>query len=579
MRVPTVDSIVAPRSVAPAVNVQAPQVRSDAPRVADEMGRGMMGLGRAMVDEAARLQRDVNEARVKERDNALSDQFRKIMTDPDGYLSSLGKDAVDGHKDVVERLNALTLETGDGLENDAQKRMWADVSQRRLQSALSQAGGHAAQQTKVYSAGQSQARAQSAAHDMVANVGDEKLYGMARATMLAEVRKVGELQGKSTEEIGEIERRALSASHTDVVNSLIAADNSKAAGTYLKAYGAEMDPEQRAVFRRQLDAVATKDKSLRLYIGLQKKPYGEQLSSAQAMFEEGKIDADEFDALQTRIDHAESRRNARRDENNRAMLGRAQDWVLSNPDVSVQDMPDELYAWARNNGQLASLNSLARQDTKTDPERFQDINDMLATPEGVQKFIASDLRQERANLSVSDFERFSDIQRNLREGNQKALEIPNAAQRLMALIKNELPKMGVDPTPNKRAESETYAKVVRAAEFELRNLIGDKGVPPTDEQLLKVGRGLAAKGYLQGAAGGWFGRPTKKMRYEFDVDARDDHPFVTVPIAQIPQDTAAKLDVRLQAQFDAGKFRATRGSEEWNRKIEQMYQQLLDQRP
>jgi hypothetical protein len=494
VKIPVADQFEQSQSRGPTALVDAPKTSNAAPVQLSRMGESMQYAGRVGTGIAADMQRDINEAKVKERDNAVAEQVRDLTS---GYLNAIGKDAVDGAKAAREKLEQIARDAGSDLGNPVQQKMASEIAHRRVQSALAQVGDHEAKQSRVYAVGQSQARAASAGQDMLANVGDEARYGQARSTMLAEVRKSGQLLGKSPEEIAQLEKNALSASHTDIVNALMAQNQGTLASTYMREHGSEIDPERRAILQNRLDAVSVKDKSLTTFLQMGAQSYAARIESANKMFSDGKIDAETHDALMQRIDHAESQQNKRQSDYDRSMLGRAQDWVLQNPQASVQEMPDNLYAWAKQNGSLASLNSLANRPTVSDTATLYAVNEMLDTTEGQARFANEfDINTVRDKLSDSDFLKLQTLQRKTGDELKKAMSPRETSKRVLTQIQAELGAARIDPTPNNKRDQDEWARFSNKLREEITLRTDVKGTPLTDDEARQVGLDLLKEGKI-----------------------------------------------------------------------------------
>lgn len=544
MKVPVAEEFESTRS-GPSTMVAAPTALNPTAVQAVHLGQKMSRSGEAFTAIATDMQRNINEAKVKERDNALAEQIRSLTTDPNGYLNTLGKDAIDNAKATREQLEKLGRDVGEGLDNEAQRKMITDVAQRRLNSALAQIGEHEAKQSKVYAVGQSAARAASAAQDMTANIDNPKLYELSRNTLLAEVRAGAALTGKSPEETAQIEKKALSSAHTDVINNLMAGNRGTEALGYLKEHGGEIDAEQRAVLKRQLESIETKDQSLRIYLGVQGKGYREQIAHANKLFEQGKIDADTHDSLMQRIDHGESQKNKRQDDNNRAMLGQVQEWVLQNPGASVQDMPDALYSWAKQNGQISQLNSMLNRERPTNTERYVELRSKVATEAGREEFSRLDLNTVRSEFSESDFQELVRLQVAVKENRVQEMEPTRTAARVVNLVKNDLAAARIDSTPTSTKEAQRWSAFNAAVYREVEAQTKVKGAPLTEEEALKIGKDLLKQGRLQGS--GVFS-DDRVARWEVTPEQQAETPFVGTDYESIPLSIRDEISASLAAR-------------------------------
>lgn len=211
-------------------------------RQAMAMGGGMMKMGEAMSNIAVDMQKDVNEARVKERDVQLAKQHEEILV---RYGSMQGKNAVDGYAGVKKELTDLQTKLSEGLENDMQRRMYADVSNKRTLGALSNVDSHWMAQTRQYQDDQSVSRIDRSVADMGVNWAlwqqENGLYQRAKATALQEIEQRGARRGWDNDTIESEKHKAMNTAHSDVVGKMLSSRLIKEAKEYLTAHTGEID--------------------------------------------------------------------------------------------------------------------------------------------------------------------------------------------------------------------------------------------------------------------------------------------------------------------------------------------------
>ena len=180
MRVPTYDSPTQLPGVGPTQTFNAPQM-SDAPaRQLQQGGAALTSAGAAMTAIAADIQKDINEAEVKKADLAVAENIDRLMRapgadgQPGGFLTRLGEDAVKSYGGVQQDLQKVVEDGAAGLNNPIQREMYQRAAAARLRGAMGEAMGHAAQQTKVFAAGQATARAGRFAQELVQFAGQDE---------------------------------------------------------------------------------------------------------------------------------------------------------------------------------------------------------------------------------------------------------------------------------------------------------------------------------------------------------------------------------------------------------------------
>ena len=206
------------------------------------MGGAMLKGGDALANTVVDMQKDINEARVKERDVALATKQEELLVK---YGNMQGKNAVDGYEGVKQELAELQKNLSQGLDNDMQRRMWSDVSNKRTLAALSNIDTHWMAQTRQYQDDTSVARIERSVADMGVNWAlwqqKDGLYQRARATALQEIELRGARNGWDADVIEEQKRKAMSNAHSDVVGKMLSSKLIPDAKDYMAAHAAEMD--------------------------------------------------------------------------------------------------------------------------------------------------------------------------------------------------------------------------------------------------------------------------------------------------------------------------------------------------
>ena len=164
MRLPTYDDFQVAPQAAPAARAEAsatPQMLSVAGEQLQQAGRGMMSAGNAASQIMLDVQKDINEAATREADNVFTQDANRVVVN---YLNQNGKDAVINQDAVRKAVLESAKNSGDGLQNDMQRRMYADVASRRLGQTMGQIDMHAATQAKQWNIKETEARATNASN-------------------------------------------------------------------------------------------------------------------------------------------------------------------------------------------------------------------------------------------------------------------------------------------------------------------------------------------------------------------------------------------------------------------------------
>lgn len=378
--VPTYDSQVSPGS--PSVGrFGTPDFTNYAPRQMQELGGAMQKAAGEVGKIADQLQLETDEAFIKEKDNQFAETLRKLLHDPDGgYLNTLGKDAVGGRDGTIEAVNKARQIIEQDIRTPQQRAMWQGVADRRVQSGLGMIDTHASQQVKVYREGQTVARIKTGVDDAVANWagGDAPggLYSTARSTTLAEVDELAKLRGYSPEQAQQLRQETLTGMHGSVIGNMISLGATKQAQAYLDKNIKEIDPEKVDDFRKLVEQSNLKDRSLELSMTI-KGGLSQQRKTLDEMFTRGEINAEMRDATLTRMEHNYSIQKAQQAEWEKSLIGQAQDYLIKNPNATVQDLPPQMYRSLVSTGHIGTIAGFARSGRfDTDPRVWAEISSM-----------------------------------------------------------------------------------------------------------------------------------------------------------------------------------------------------------
>lgn len=402
------------------------------------------GLGKAsadFMDIAIREKKLETEARVKEYDVLAADKLRAVLHDPEkGFMTALGKNAVDGRDATVTAVEDIGRKTIEGITDPVQQRAFERVWAERRASALGQVDAHAGQQRKVYVAGQAENRAKMQIPDMVLNAATEGAtdpetgqpigpFNRAKATMMEELRQLGRMTGKDDDQIKQMQREFLTVTHSQILQDKIARKDSKGAQAYFDKYAAkgEILDDKQAELRRMLETANVHSSGLDLQLEVAKQFKGEkdQLDAITQRYKDGAITAEVRDNAKQRIEHDWAKVRQQRNESDKSAMGAAQDWVLKNPGKSIVDMPPNLYNWAKGNGHLAGLDSFATREGRPGERmkeiqvRGQLINQAMTDPDAFVAEFKKTGFGDRLDLGVQGIKEMQNIAGDMIRGNGK----------------------------------------------------------------------------------------------------------------------------------------------------------------
>lgn len=203
---PTVPTTFVPQ-VAPQVGgdigqFQAPQVATAENLAAQQevrFGQAMTQAGNVAYRLGSAIQDDIDDATAKAADTWMLTNATQLLRGENGYLRSVGKNAVDGFQPTQEALAALGQQALDRTTNDTQKRMLQPVIARNMMTLQTQLFDHYEREAKGYATGEAKARSQMRAQLAIEDFKNRDVptseYQVNAGLALQEIEKAGELAG------------------------------------------------------------------------------------------------------------------------------------------------------------------------------------------------------------------------------------------------------------------------------------------------------------------------------------------------------------------------------------------------
>jgi len=546
VRIPTYDARLTPSGQMSA--------RASATPVDGSVGRALGNLGQTVDRATDEYIRNVAEARVRELDNEASDGIRARLygrqgddgTMSEGYYSATGKSAITGRAAVEEDVRKLQRDLAARATNGVERRMLEQVLSRRVESALGGISTHAAQQAKVYNAGQAKARAQLAMADAVANDNDPEQFNRARATMVTEATF-----GLTGAEADLAARDALTTMHGEVIMKMLSQNRNAMAREHFARWQGEIDPTKHDEIRSRLETAGIKEDSLNL--SMQLSTLGgvdAQRAALKKRYADGSVSAEVYDATMTRISAAEVDAKRRQAEWKDAMEGRAQEWLLRNPSASVLDLPPDLLNYARANGRFSSLAQFQRTGgaPQGDVGRYTEL--FLLAAEKPSEFVqAFDQEKEalRTQLSPQQYNSILSARASISKADAKAQDVLKVASATIKNLQADLRRAGINSTPRAGSpEAEQFAAFNDALLASLQAEAERNGGQLKPEAARQVGLSLLREGRLMGS-GFIPGFDERKRVFELSTEEKAQYPFVDDQSALLYQRLAN--DSKLRAKL------------------------------
>jgi hypothetical protein len=206
-------------------------------------------MGDVLAEHAVRFQQQQNVANVNDTyansfGPAFRDQYQK-------YYALQGKDAVDQMPDYINTMQELRAKVRDQLPNEQQKKLFDEMSRRRVESELDGMARYADTQNKVWRRTSHLSMLDQLSQQAADKHNDEQAFGTALGSAQAEIdRYVGSTGGSAEQARAEFSKFA-SGAITNRIQSAMLNDPIAARDLYRANVGM-IEPQQRPVLEHQL---------------------------------------------------------------------------------------------------------------------------------------------------------------------------------------------------------------------------------------------------------------------------------------------------------------------------------------
>lgn len=210
-------------------------------------------LGAVAQDALLKFQSDSNQAAVDDAYNTkFSPAFRELYN---GYYQLQGKDAVDERPNYEAKMQELRNQTREALPDGPQRRLFDDISRRRVEGELDGMARHAAAQRLVYMAKTSDATLDNYTRDAADKYNDEGKFAGALQSGLAEIDRYGRSAGQSSEVMRARAEAFVSKAWTQRIERIMLDDPLNARDLY-RAHQSEVDAATRPLLEHKLKVAA-----------------------------------------------------------------------------------------------------------------------------------------------------------------------------------------------------------------------------------------------------------------------------------------------------------------------------------
>jgi hypothetical protein len=501
------------------------------PRIATPSARGLAAVESPLAQVAgsitqgatalAKLSADLDEMRVEDAYNTLRTKQTELMMNPEtGFMSKRSADAVapDFMSRYVTDFDKEAEALSEKLQNPQQRELFsrrAAASKAEFSDSIMR---HVLGETTRYSDDVYAGVKATEINSLATNWKDPAKIRDSLSRIVANTASWADRRGLTGDALLAEQVANMSSAHATVVQSALDAGDFEYARKYFEDNKGQISAPVMSKIESALDAGAAKDQSLKLALDLTSSgmSYKDQRKQLKDMYTSNKISAEVYDQTTIRINGEEVRAKQAEAEFNDSMSGRAQEWILNNPGKSVVDMPPNLYNWAKNKGQLDTLNRFASSNGEVTGDNAEFTRLYVMGADNPIEFIREfdqKSNELRTVLSKSQYNSLLTRRGAIGKADLQGQQASMVAAATVKSLRGNLLAAGLDVTPK---EGSPEAAQFASFESQLIQAIEAKteqeGRALTLNETRKIGLDLLREGRLPGA--GFFGGDTKVRRFE-----------------------------------------------------------------
>lgn len=330
-------SVVATPAASPRLFAgQVEQARDARPQQSIALGRAMQQAGGDLLQIGEQIQQDVDRAKVHEADALYSEAVRGALEAPGGgYLTLVGKAAVEGRSAAVEAMRKAREQMLTRLDNPVQKETFARAAAVRDQDALSAIDRHTAREAKVWRIGQARATVGVHQNDAIAYHDGTAADAEREARLRQSVDALADAMGVGPQDP---QRQAMHIEaatdlHAGIVDKLVSANRPADAAAYLgKIKPGEIDATVGTKLAGLVQRASDDDEAQRIADQLDDMggSLQDRIGLVALAFRDRKISVQVRDSAIARLRAAQNLRDDARDQQSAAALNDAIQFTTAN---------------------------------------------------------------------------------------------------------------------------------------------------------------------------------------------------------------------------------------------------------
>lgn len=511
-----------------------------AARLANQVGSSVEQVTDLIVAE----RRKADEVQSLANENQLSTWVNKRLYDPQtGALNVKGKDAMPVPEQVFRDFEAFAGEIERGLPNERQKLAF---EQQRAQVALNLDGAlkrHVFGEMQKYDATETQSAIANNVQAAITNANDPRMVGQSLTKALGAAAGYAKRNGVGPEVAAQQADAIKEQTHTGVIASLIAQDNTKAAAVYFEEVKNAGQLKGEALTKIEKALAEGKARKIAQLEADKIIAAGGSLTSQREKARQIE-DADVRDNVMQRIEHESAvQEKAERDRDVLTLRGAYN--LIDQSGGDINSIPATVWT-SLEGAQRSALRSYANALAKgvpieTDLPTYYSLMQQAAKDPAT--FLNQNLLNYRAKLDETEFKQLAGLQLAMGQGDTKKVEKELGGFRTNnQILEDALAGYGLDPAAKPTTEGgKAIAQLRRMLDVRVQTQEALTGKKPTNTDIQGMIDGILSQSTK--VPGSWWnafpgGKPF------FDQEKR----LIDTAIEDVPADERRLVEQALKAK-------------------------------
>lgn len=503
------------------------------------------GGGQSFERVSNEIQKYIIQEKEKADDVATTDAYtqaleakNRLMYDTEnGAMTRRGKNAFGAVEEYSEAYTKELDRIEKGLSNDSQRAVFKKIRQQQGQQLNSSLQRHVFSESQKYDEETTISALDASRDDAIKNYQDSGRIAESIRIQSSAIDAYGARNGLSSEAISKKKLESISATHSGVIERMLNNGQDQLAKAYYDEVKKSLTGSDASTVEKTLQVGSLRGESQRKTDEIVEK----NLSLSDSLDMARKINDPELrDSVVSRIKTRFSEQKAVQDQQRLARYQEA-----SNILEETQDK-DQIPAniWANLTlSERNTLDSRAKQlasgePVATDWNVYYDLKTAASNQGTRNKFLRENLLQYRSKLGDGEFKELINLQSNLRNGQQKAVEDISGYRTTTTIVNDTLNNIGIDPTPKPGSEdAEKVALLKRRVDQEIADYAErNNGKKPSNQEIQGILDNLVVKGEVDK----FFYNPNKFL---FEVEAGD---IFLIDSQDIPRAERLKIEEALR---------------------------------